>query len=574
MLPARAIVRFAAPFVLIAGTLVRAPAAGSQEAVTGYTKPIYTQSVTEEYRVPTEHGTIFGLVKRPVVPAGVQVPTILTYSPYNFDDRPTNQQTTITDSIANFYVPRGYARAHFDLVGTRESSGCYDFGGIRERETGAAVIDYLGELPWSNGRVGMIGASYDGTTQYAAAIEAPEHLTTIVPQVAIDRWYDYPYDGGVRRFSGFGTPLLFDFEYGATPPTGINDPEHLAEVATTRVNPCDRVEHQIRGFGWDPVWDAFWDERDYRVHADKVQASVLVEGGWLDNNVQLDGSVKFFQALPDDHPKKIVMGQWGHAVPTLPDWNGIRHAWFDYWLYDYDGEDDDDDLPDTGVMEAPRMDSVMSGSGERVQLDSWPPATTTTIPLRLVGQPATSTEELGVAAGTDTTYSNNDPSLNQSQVMSGNCRDACVAFVGPELEEDVVLAGTPYLDLAARSAALGAGPGTVSTQYVVIAFVLEGATRRVISVGMLNSRNRDGLRSSADVPEGLAYRSIVELNDLHRYVSAGSRIGVAFAGVDQSSNLAPDDDPPTANTILVDHAGGLGTVLRIPVESGHAAFHP
>jgi hypothetical protein len=108
----------------------------------------------------------------------------------------------------------------------------------------------------------------------------------------------------------------------------------------------------------------------------------------------------------------------------------------------------------------------------------------------------------------------------------------------------------------------------------VLAFVQEGATRRVISAGMLNSRNRDGLRSSTDVAAGQAYKGVVELNDLHRFVPAGSRLGVALAAVDQSNNLAPDDDPPTTNTILVDHAGGFGTVLRIPVESGHAAFHP
>jgi X-Pro dipeptidyl-peptidase len=569
---ARAIVRFVAPTLLVAATLVSGPRAGSVEPARGYTTAIYSQSVTEEYRVPTEHGTIFGLVKRPVVPAGVVVPTILTYSPYNFDARQTNQQTNITDTIANFYVPRGYARAWFDLVGTRESSGCYDFGGIRERETGAAVVDYLGTRPWSNGRVGMIGASYDGTTQYATAIEAPEHLTTIVPQVAIDRWYDYPYDQGVRRFSGFGTPLLFDFEYGFTPPTGINDPEHMAEVATTRYVPCDNIEHQIRGYGFDPVWDAFWDERDYRAHADQVKASVLIEGGWLDPNVQIDGSVRFFQALPDDHPKKMVMGQWAHAVPTLPDWNGIRHAWFDYWLYDYDGEDDEDDLPDTGIMDTPRIDSVMSGSNERVELDTWPPPTTTTVPLRFTAQPAASTTELGLSGGTDTTYTNIDPSLTQAKVMSGSCNDACLVFLGPELEEDVILGGTPFLDLAAKSVPLVSALPTASTQYVVLLFVQEGATRRVMSAGMLNSRNRNGLRVSEDVTSGAAYRATIELNDLHRFISAGSRIGVAIAGVDQSNNFLPDDDVPTANTILVDHAGGFGTVLRLPVESGQPVF--
>ena len=43
----------------------------------------------------------------------------------------------------------------------------------------------------------MIGVSYDGTTQWATAVEAPKHLTTIIPQVAIDRWYDYSFSQGV-----------------------------------------------------------------------------------------------------------------------------------------------------------------------------------------------------------------------------------------------------------------------------------------------------------------------------------------------------------------------------------------
>ncbi|MFC6731764.1 hypothetical protein [Haladaptatus sp. GCM10025893] len=27
-------------------------------------------------------------------------------------------------------------------------------------------------------------------------MEDPDHLTTIIPQVAIDRWYDYAFGGG------------------------------------------------------------------------------------------------------------------------------------------------------------------------------------------------------------------------------------------------------------------------------------------------------------------------------------------------------------------------------------------
>lgn len=123
------------------------PAAATHEGevhtANGQSKPIYAESVVEHYRVPTDWGTIYGAVRRPVVPEGVKVPVILTYSPYNITARPHNT-SGVTDSVANFYVPRGYARALFDLVGTRESGGCYDFGGLAERESGAAVVNLLG----------------------------------------------------------------------------------------------------------------------------------------------------------------------------------------------------------------------------------------------------------------------------------------------------------------------------------------------------------------------------------------------------------------------------------------------
>ncbi|HEV3473976.1 MAG TPA: CocE/NonD family hydrolase [Actinomycetota bacterium] len=569
----RSVVALTVSLGLAAVSLPGPAAAAPIQTVKGFSQPIYSQSVTEEYRVPTRHGKIFGLVRRPVVPEGVKVPVILTYSPYNVQSRPTNLQASINDTYAGYYVPRGYARAVFDLVGTRESSGCYDYGGIRERESGADLVNFLGKQPWSNGRVGMIGASYDGTTAYAAAIEAPEHLTTIVPQVAIDRWYDYSYDGGVRRYSGFGTPLLFDFGFGATPPTGVNDPAHMAEVALTRVNPCDRVEHQIRGFGYDPVYDGFWDERDYRSKVSNVKASVLIEGGWLDTNVQPDGSLRFFQALPDDHPKKIVMGQWGHATPSLTDWRNVRHAWFDYWLLDYDGQDDDDDLPNTGVMDIPRMDTVLSGSNERIQQDTWPPVTTQSAPLRLVQGPGQGTD-LGLVHGADTEFSDTNPSLGESEVTGGRCGEACVVFLGQPLSQSVRLAGTPFLDLAAMSW----GPAhpavtKVSTQFVGLLFVqTPSGSRDVITTGMLNSRNRNGPRVSEDVDAGQAYKGTLEFTDLDRLVPAGSRIGVAIASDVRFENLLPDDDPGARNRILVEHDQGLGTVLRLPVADGHAAF--
>ena len=44
-----------------------------------------------------------------------------------------------------------------------------------------AAVTWLGTQDWSNGRVAMIGKSYDGSTPWQAATFGNEHLATIVP---------------------------------------------------------------------------------------------------------------------------------------------------------------------------------------------------------------------------------------------------------------------------------------------------------------------------------------------------------------------------------------------------------
>src|SRR5438876_4737152 len=46
-----------------------------------------------------------------------------------------------------------------------------------------SVIDWIATQPWNDGQVGMMGGSYAGFTQWAAAKLSNEHLKTIVPVV-------------------------------------------------------------------------------------------------------------------------------------------------------------------------------------------------------------------------------------------------------------------------------------------------------------------------------------------------------------------------------------------------------
>ncbi|OCA80183.1 hydrolase [Chryseobacterium contaminans] len=59
------------------------------------------------------------------------------------------------------------------------------------------VIDWVSKQPWSNGKVGMIGGSYVGFSQWAALKNPHPALKTIVPQVSVGIGIDYPAQNNV-----------------------------------------------------------------------------------------------------------------------------------------------------------------------------------------------------------------------------------------------------------------------------------------------------------------------------------------------------------------------------------------
>ena len=59
------------------------------------------------------------------------------------------------------------------------------------------VIDWISKQKWCNGKVGMIGGSYLGFSQWAATKKLHPALKTIVPQVAVGIGIDYPMTNNV-----------------------------------------------------------------------------------------------------------------------------------------------------------------------------------------------------------------------------------------------------------------------------------------------------------------------------------------------------------------------------------------
>jgi X-Pro dipeptidyl-peptidase len=332
MRPATAAARLATLVAVVLGLL--APAV-----------PASAETVYEVHFVPTVGDAVIRVeIQRD--PALDPQPVILTYSPYNNLNEAVDG-TTADDGLADRYVPQGYARAVADVLGTRGSTGCWDYGGVDEQQSGVDVVNWLSEQTWSNGKVGMIGVSYEGTTANMVAARGDDApgLKAIVPIAAISRWYGYAYDTGVRYFlnsreptdEGFDTPLAFDFGFGRTVPAYPTD-EGWADALAARTGECGSVEHTERAYDTSPDYTDFWLERDYRKDAESFRAATFVVHGWQDYNVKQVEGTALFDALREDNPgtakvegvpfKMLWMTQQPHAGGSGPGYQELLDAFF------------------------------------------------------------------------------------------------------------------------------------------------------------------------------------------------------------------------------------------------------
>jgi X-Pro dipeptidyl-peptidase len=289
---------------------------------------------TETLSIDTKFGQLYVEVTYPTNNGkAVKGPAVLTLSPYSVLGR---------ENVAMEWVPEGYVHVWADVIGTGNSGGCYDYGGEREKRTGYELVEWIAKQPWSNGKVAMIGGSYNGTTAWATATQAPPHLTTIVPEAAIARWYDYAFAGGIRYLlnnenpadEGFDTPLAFDFGLAMPPPIDVQDPAWAEKVAST-ITPCDEITHVEHGYDETPDYDDFWVERDYLKDADKIDIPVLIAHNWGDWNVKADGAWWMYNDLKKSNPSKTTFyagTRWeGHGTPG-GNYDQVVRQWFDHFL--------------------------------------------------------------------------------------------------------------------------------------------------------------------------------------------------------------------------------------------------
>ncbi len=211
-------------------------------------------------------------------------------------------------------VTRGYAGLHVSLRGSGNSEGeanLYNKFG----EDGYDLVEWMAQQPWCNGRVGMVGASLLGISQWLTAREGPPSLQAIIPHVACGNCYEYLwYPGGMNP--GPGRVSRGPIEYGSA------------------------AQH--------PDFDVYWDERTtlaadhQRIAASGV--AVMTTGGW--NDYISPANLEAFEDMPGGASKMMIWGPDAHGVmvqDVMP-WSFFEYQalWMDRHLRDIDNGIDRD----------------------------------------------------------------------------------------------------------------------------------------------------------------------------------------------------------------------------------------
>ncbi len=285
-------------------------------------------------------------------------PVVLARTPYLKDGR-------MSGGAARKYIAAGYAFVVQDVRGKGHSQGEYrPF--VDDRADGYDTVEWAAKQPWSNGKIGMTGASALGITANLAASAAPPSLKAAYVIVApYSRFEEVTFMGGVLKDKD---------TVGWMTGQGAGD--------------------QVPALAKRVIWDARWNDVEYHTHLDQVNIPMYNSGGWYDifniGNQKNFIYLQYHGAPGAKGNQKLSMMPIGHGplsgdleypnggsllAPSKGPDQELR--WFDYWLKGIDN----------GIMKEPpvryyRMAAARKGHpsplNEIRTADIWPPKSTTT----------------------------------------------------------------------------------------------------------------------------------------------------------------------------------------------------
>jgi putative CocE/NonD family hydrolase len=358
------------------------------------------KTVEESARIELKDGeTMYVEITRPKT--SKDVPTVLELSPYHgtIADRegfrifpgPRDKDGSLI-GLTGYFPPRGYAVVMADLRGTGKSSGCLDHMGQLDQQDSKDLLTWISKQKWSNGRVGMIGHSYVGSTPSMAMAQGHPALKTIVPSAGLAAIYHHEFQDGVPYFLQWAGPL-FAYEmlamnrylpaelsplWSQVPNLGSQTGDH-EDGDPTQFGCGWANSAAVTGEAYTSGAEVDWHrDRDWRKAATKSNIPVFMVHGVNDNAARI-AAIDWFNARHNSKDKAWI-GQWDHGggSPHRPNnrtcgddvegqctndqYTAAVHAWFDKWLMKR--------KVDTG----PKAE-IFLNEGKVMTSPTWPPRT-------------------------------------------------------------------------------------------------------------------------------------------------------------------------------------------------------
>src|SRR5436190_4990243 len=259
-------------------------------------------------------------------------PIIMSRTPYGI-------QGVSSDGINRRYndlIKDGYIFVLQDIRGRFGSEGEFvmnrpmrtkkDARSIDESTDTYDTIDWLiKNIPKNNGRVGILGVSYDGWLSAVATIDAHPALKASSPQAPMtDTWLgdDFFHNGAFRQSYGYeyvkametskeGTDVSFDkdaYDWYL----GMGSLGKITELTAGKFPTWN-------AFVAHPSYDEYWKARGSGNYLKATTVATLVVGGWWDQE-DYYGALQTYNTLEKfdkKHQNFLVLGPWNHGG-----WNG------------------------------------------------------------------------------------------------------------------------------------------------------------------------------------------------------------------------------------------------------------
>jgi len=296
--------------------------------------------VKREVMIPMRDGVKLYTVI--VVPRGAtRAPIILTRTPYNAAGRATRASSSrmlgTLPQGDEVFVRDGYIRVFQDVRGKYGSEGDYVMTRPLKGPLNATNVDHstdaydtidwiVKNVPEGNGKVGMLGSSYEGFTVVMALVHPHPALKVAAPMSPmVDGWMgdDWFHYGAYRQtnFDYFTSQTVARGDGPGIVRRGYDDYENFRQAGSAgdfaKAAGLDQLPFW-RKVAEHPAYDAFWQEQalDKTMAAQALTVPTMwIQGLW--DQEDMWGAIHCYAAVePKDAGNDknfLVMGPWRHS---------------------------------------------------------------------------------------------------------------------------------------------------------------------------------------------------------------------------------------------------------------------